>query len=118
MLNASKKAFALLMLGLVFGFAACSDSDSTGPAPITRSIGGTITGLTGELQLRLNVDGESFDIITVENDGEFTFDEEVPDGSDYEVEPFGSLSNCSPINLTNSTGTADGNVTNIQINCN
>jgi hypothetical protein len=78
----------------------------------TYSIGGTVTGLTGNLVLQNN----GGDDVTLGRDGPFIFETRIPSGSPYSVtvqsQPAGQL--CK---VVNGTGTANNNVTNITVTC-
>ena len=119
-MNKNKHLSAILMAILTFAFVNCGDdkkANDPDPNP-NYTIGGSISGLAGQIKLRLNVDGEEFDIVTITDDGSFTFSEEVPDGSDYEIEPFGSLADCPSFSITAASGTIEGaNITNVVVEC-
>jgi len=93
----------------------CTDNP---PPAATFSIGGTVTGLTGgTLQLGLVHSGNMGTSIDVTANGPFNFDpDQVSDGDTYSVTVLGQPAGqtCS---LTNGTGTATTNVTNISVNC-
>lgn len=119
-MNKNKHFSAFCMAILTLVFLSCGDDPKDNPPDPNPNytIGGTISGLTGQLKLRLNVDGVEFDIVTITEDGSFTFSEEVPDGSEYEVEPFGSLANCASFSITAPSGTIEGaNITNVVVDC-
>ena len=117
--NKHLSAFFIAILTLVFVYCGDDKKSPNDPDPnMNYSVGGTISGLTGQLKLRINVDGEAFDIVTITDNGSFTFSEEVPDGSDYEIEPFGSLADCPSFSITAPSGTIEGaNVTNVVVEC-
>ena len=82
----------------------------------TYTIGGTVSGLTGTaLEVALNTGG-NISYSQVIGTGNFTLSNLVPSGSTYSVtvmtQPTGQ--NCT---VTNGSGTASANVTNIQITC-
>ena len=79
---------------------------------VTRSIGGTVTGLVGSVVLQNN-GGNS---LTVSANGNFTFGAPVNDGATYNVtvatQPTGQ--SCA---VGSGSGTATANVTNVAITC-
>ncbi len=83
----------------------------------TLSIGGTVTGLakTGSGIVLQNNGGDN---LTVKANGNFTFPTLVPAGGAYKVtiltQPSGPNQVCT---VTNGTGTANANVTNVQVVC-
>lgn len=87
-------------------------------APTTFSIGGTLTGLqSGSVQLGLQHPGSGGSAIELTADGPFTFDpDRVEEGDSYTVsiltQPEGH--ECS---VTNGSGTATADVTNVQVAC-
>ncbi len=80
------------------------------PTPDQFTIGGTITGLEGGITLSLNGTEEVF------TTSSFTFSTQIADGSPYGV-AFVSADNNQSCSVTNGTGTATENVTNIDVNC-
>jgi hypothetical protein len=78
----------------------------------TYALNGTVEGLNGSLQLRL----EGGDTLSVTGSGPFTFQTRLPKGSTYAVslvaQPKGHR--CS---LSNQSGTVAGNVTGITVQC-
>lgn len=78
----------------------------------TYSLGGTVTGLNGTLQLRI----EGGETLSVSANGPFTFQTKLPKGGTYAVSviapPRGFR--CS---ITNGSGTVGGNVTDITAAC-
>jgi hypothetical protein len=82
------------------------------PEPSTYSIGGTVSGLAGQLVLRNGSEN-----LTVTANGAFTFATRVTSGTSYAVtvgsQPAGQ--NCT---VTNGTGTVgQANVTNVNVSC-
>src|SRR5262245_41178844 len=51
------------------------------PPPEEFAIGGTVSGLEGDLVLQLNGAGD----LSISADGDFTFDDTIVDGDDYAV---------------------------------
>ena len=84
---------------------------------ITYTIGGTVTNLAGTgagLELRNN----GGDTLLVNANGPFTFATALTPGSAYSVTVFMQPSSPpQPCLLTNGTGTATANVTNVTVNC-
>lgn len=82
------------------------------PPPTTYSIGGTVTGLSGTVVLQDN----GGDNLSVTASGAFTFATKVNSGAAYAVtvmtQPSGQT--CT---VTNGSGTASGNVTNVAVAC-
>jgi hypothetical protein len=103
---------ACIVVTLV-AFTACGggSTSTTTPPPQTYTIGGTVSGLTGTLVLADN--GTS---MTVTSDGSFTFPGTLSSGASYNVtvqtQPSGET--CS---VTNGSGNATSNITNIQVAC-
>jgi hypothetical protein len=75
------------------------------------TIGGTVKGLSGTLVLENN--GES---LTVTQNGSFTFHTPVASGDAYDVTVEKEPSN-QTCTVTNGSGTASANVTNVQVSC-
>src|SRR6056297_3899528 len=85
------------------------------PPPSTYSIGGTVSGLAGSgLTLRNN----GGDDLTVSANGGFTFATEIDSGDSYSVtvatQPSSPDQTCT---VTNGSGTATADVTNIAVAC-
>lgn len=101
-------SISLLALAL---FSCGEDSKST-PAVKSYKVGGTVTGITGELVLKIN----GGDKETINADGIYYFDTKLEDGTDYEVTsqpPFGQ--SCT---IEHVTGTIDGaDISNVDVNC-
>lgn len=76
------------------------------------TIGGTVNGLNGTVVLQNN----GGDDLSLSANGTFTFSKPVASGAIYtvEVEKNPATQNCV---VTNGTGTATGNVTNVQVDC-
>jgi len=81
----------------------------------TISVGGTVTGLKG---MGLVLEDNSTDDLTIAADGSFTFKTLLVSGTAYGVtiktEPSNPAQNCT---VSNATGTATANVTNVQVVC-
>jgi fibronectin type 3 domain-containing protein len=95
--------------------AACGGSGTTTPPPVTYTIGGTVSGLSGTGLVLQNNGGNN---LAVSANGTFTFSNAVASGSSYRItvlaQPSNPVQTCS---VANGSGTANANVTNIQITC-
>lgn len=78
--------------------------------PVTFSIGGSITGNAGDVVLALNGGNETF------SGGDFTFTNAVEEGADYSVR-FISEASGRDCALTNGSGTASADVSDISVTC-
>jgi uncharacterized repeat protein (TIGR03803 family) len=83
------------------------------------TIGGTVTGLTGTGMVLQNNNGDNLTVNT--NEGvtfSFTFSTPVASGAPYSVtiltQPSNPVQTCA---VTNGSGTANGNITNVQVAC-
>lgn len=78
--------------------------------------GGTVVGLTGTGLVLQDNGGD--DLAITNSGGAFTFKTAIAGGGTYNVtvktQPTGPLQNCS---VTNGSGTATANVTNVQVSC-
>lgn len=110
-------------LVLVVSLAGCGggggDKGGTSnppPQPATRTIGGTVTGLTGSGLVLRNNGGDN---LAVSASGAFTFATSIAEGSAYAVTAFTQPSNPSQTCVvSNGSGTVGGsNVTNVQVAC-
>jgi hypothetical protein len=108
------------LIGLVWIAVSCGgnngSSSSTGSqssGPFT--IGGTVAGLSGQGLVLQNNGGDS---LAVNASGTFTFSTPLTAGTDYNVmvatQPSNPSQECS---IANGSGTANANVTNIQVTC-
>jgi hypothetical protein len=104
--------FMLLGTALL-GVVGCAGSKSIPPPPATYSIGGTVSGLNGTGLVLQNNGGNN---LTVSASGAFTFTTATAGGGAYSVtvltQPAGQ--NCA---VTNGSGTASANVTNVSVAC-
>lgn len=82
------------------------------PAPVTRTVGGTVSGLTGSVVLQNNAGNN----LTVSTNGGFTFFAPINTGATYVVtvltQPAGQ--NCT---VASGSGTANADVTNVAVTC-
>ena len=120
----TKTLRTLVLAGGVAALTACGGggggggSDTPDPSPQqTYAMSGTVTGLTGTgLILQLST-GETYE---VEADGEFTFPDEIPEGTTYTItvnaHPTGDTQN-QVCEVENGTGTVNGEVSNIAVTC-
>lgn len=80
------------------------------------TIGGTVSGLTGATGLSLANEGGNY--LTLYSNGEFEFSGAVASGTAYNVTVYRQLSYpAQTCTVTNGSGTATANVTNIQVAC-
>ncbi len=100
-----------LTLAYCLCLAACSNNNSNG----FLTLGGTVSGLTGSgLVVQNNHQG----YLAIAGNGPFTFANTLSSGSTYNVnvltQPNNPLQFCG---VVNGSGTANGNINNVQINC-
>ena len=103
---------------LVLLLAACGGGgggSSNPPAPITYTVGGSVSGLTGNsVALRLNGGAD----LIISANGNYTFPSRIANGTAYTItvqtQPTGPSQTCA---LTNATGTIAANVTNVTVTC-
>jgi hypothetical protein len=104
---------SLAIIGASLMLAACGSSQNWEDSSPNASVGGTVTGLTGTTLALWNNGG---DRLAVAGNGRFTFPLQIAHGSDYTVivaaQPEGQT--CT---VTNGSGKASGNVTNITVTC-
>jgi uncharacterized repeat protein (TIGR03803 family) len=116
----AQRTFVPVVLAIVSAcFSACGggSGNTTPPPPATPyTIGGSVTGLSngGGFVLQNN----SGDSVVISSNGSFTFGKPVASGGTYSVtissEPHNPRQFCV---VNNGSGTADANVTNVQITC-
>lgn len=91
-------------------------SGGTGPTTTSYTIGGSAQGVANYSSSGLVLLDNGTDSLTVSSDGTFTFASPVASGGAYAVtvktQPSGET--CS---VTNASGTASGNVTNVTVSC-
>jgi hypothetical protein len=115
----------VLVCALIFGaLALTSCSGGVGssntqkqppPPPLTYTIGGTVSGLSGTGLVLQNNGGNN---LPVNADGSFTFASSVSGGTAYDVSVMTQPSNPAQMcTVANGTGTASANVTSVQVAC-
>jgi hypothetical protein len=119
-MRAQKRLFRQLAHTLAFFTAAIIASlalPSCNTAPIAYTVGGTVVNFTAAasgLVLQDNLKNS----LTLNSNGAFTFSTPLAVGSSYSVTISAQPSNPSQLcSVTNASGTVNGNVTNIQVNC-
>lgn len=94
----------------------CGGGTTSMTGPVTFTIGGTVSGVTGSGMV-LQDNGAS-NLSIVAGSTTFTFTTPIASGSAYSVtvfkQPSSPSQNCT---VTNGTGTAGANVTNVQVTC-
>jgi len=97
--------------------AICGCNTNSGGPPVTYTIGGSVINLAGTGGGLVLEDNQK-DSVSVNANGMFVFPTAIADGSAYSVtittQPSNPAQTCG---VTNGSGTASGNVTNIQVNC-
>jgi len=114
----SVRLSVIVMVSLAFVLlTSCSTSSGSGtPPPVDYSIGGSVTNLTSGDSVQLQDNGG--DTLTVTANGSFTFATKLASGAGYNVtvlaQPTSPTQVCT---VTNASGTATANVTNVAVNC-
>lgn len=101
------------------GYCLFSVSDTTAStmritAPVTYSIGGTLSHLTQDGLVLLNYGVDNLSV--TKNSTTFTFNTEIPSGSTYNI-TVGTQPTGQTCTVTNGSGTATADVTNISVDC-
>lgn len=111
-MNVRKVWFGLLTSAALVGFVSCGGGDDAAapPAPVTYTVGGTLSGSVGTVVLKLNGAGD----LSTAAPGSFTFAAGIGNGTAYTVTAAGAQ-NCSVANGTGTMGA--NNVTNVTITC-
>ena len=115
-MNAAPKfPYVAVLVISMFTFAACNNN--SGAPAVKFTIGGTVVNLAGTaggLVLQDNMQNN----LSVNANGAFTFVSTVPSGTAYSItistQPSSPAQTCG---VTNASGTARANVTNIEVNC-
>lgn len=81
--------------------------------PMTYTIGGTITGLSGSTVLQDN----GGDNLTVSANGTFQFATAIPASTAYKVTQLSQTSTSQTCTVTNGSGTATANITTVTVTC-
>jgi hypothetical protein len=103
----------VMPLPIVVGCGGSAGGGSTPPPPTTYTIGGTVSGLTGTGLVLQDNGGNN---LSVSASGSFTFSTAVDSGAAYSVAVFTQPTDQS-CTVTSGSGTASGNVTNVQVSC-
>jgi len=81
------------------------------------TVGGTVTGLNGQVIVHNNVPLKPYDEVTIDTPGPFTFGKDVTDEKEYSVSIY-RQPNVQTCTVTNGSGTLQGaNIDNVIINC-
>lgn len=100
-------------LAACLALAACGQSQNWSQNPGFITIGGTVSGLDGTLDINNNAGSDK---LAITSNGPFTFALELASGASYDV-AISSQPTGQTCTLTNATGTSTSNVTNIAITC-
>jgi len=104
-------------IGTATGNVANADVSCTSLAAVTYTITGTVTGLKGPgLILQDDLGINDYDILPVSANGSFTFVDPVASGGPYSVSALSQPTGRSCV-VSNGSGTATANVTNVSIVC-
>jgi N-acetylneuraminic acid mutarotase len=112
-----KPLLLALILCAAFSVSGCSSSSSSGnpPPPATYTIGGTVSGLAGTGLVLQDNGGNN---LSIGSDGNFIFTTPLNGGATYAVtvstQPSSPTQTC---NVANGSGTANANVSNVQVAC-
>lgn len=105
------RMFTLMAMASLL-FSVLGSGGTTPQAPTTYTIGGMVTGLSGTVVLQNNGGNN----LAVSATGSFKFTTAVASGSTYNVTVQTQPSN-QTCTVTNGSGTASANVTNVQVSC-
>ena len=112
-MNARNIAVGAIVAAVVAGaIVSCSGSGSgSGSAPATFTVGGTLSGATGGVTLRLNGAND-----LAQSNGGFTFPNKLGGGDTYNVQVIDAADRCT---VANGAGTivANANITNVAVTC-
>ncbi|MGA8221852.1 MAG: hypothetical protein WB780_09395, partial [Candidatus Acidiferrales bacterium] len=114
-----KSCMLILLVVMSLSVSACGGGGTTGTTPpppsSTYTIGGTVSGLSGTGLILQNNGGNN---LAISANGNFTFSTAIASGGSYNVtvlsEPSSPAQNCA---VTNGSGTANANVTSVQVTC-
>ena len=111
----SRMFMLMVMVMASLSFSACGGGSTTAPSPTTYTIGGTVSGLSGTGLMLQNNGGNN---LAVSANGGFTFTTPVASGGTYNLtvltQPSSPAQTCV---VTNGSGTANVNVTSVQVTC-
>ena len=115
LLSRTKSLFLPTILCFSALFSGCGGGGSPTVKVVSYTIGGTLSGLTGKGLVLQNTGGNN---LTVSANGPFTFSSPISSGSAYSVtvltQPSSPAQICA---VSNATGMAGANVTNVQVVC-
>src|ERR1035438_9509002 len=104
-----------IMIMVALSFSGCGGGSSSGQPPPTYSIGGTVSGLSGN---GLVLEDNGGNNLPIGASGAFTFTTPIAGGGTYNVtvlmQPSSPAQACM---VTNGSGTANANVTSVQVAC-
>ena len=104
------------LIGILF-VIGCAGGGTQGsnPPPVTYTIGGTVSGLSGTGLVLQNNGGNN---LSVSANGSFTFTTAIASGSTFNVTVFSQPSNpAQTCGVTGGSGTASANVTSVVVTC-
>jgi len=106
---------AAVAIAALFLVGCGSGGSGTNPPPQTYIIGGTVSGLSGTGLVLQNNGGNN---LSISGNGSFTFSTAIAAGGAYSVavltQPSNPVQTCT---VANGSGTANANVTNVQVSC-
>jgi hypothetical protein len=118
----SSSVLGIVLLVATFTLTSCNSASGGGtttppppPPPPTYTIGGTASGLSGTGLVLQNNGGND---LSVSMDGAFTFASPVSSGGAYNVSVLTQPANpAQTCDVTNGTGKASANISNVQVTC-
>lgn len=116
-MKAVQRPLLLVTLALTsIFFTSCgSGTNQFPPPPVTHTVGGTVSGLAGTGLVLQDNGGNN---LAISANGSFTFLTAIMDSTTYSVTVLTQPSSPAQIcTVTNDSGTATANVTNIQVTC-
>ncbi len=106
---------AAVAIAALFLVGCGSGGSGTNPPPQTYIIGGTVSGLSGTGLVLQNNGGNN---LSISGNGSFTFSTAIAAGGAYSVAVLTQPSNpAQTCTVANGSGTANANVTNVQVSC-
>ena len=115
--NLWRRGSNIFGLFLCLALASCGGggAQNSSSAPVTYTIGGTVSGLSGAGLVLQDNGGNNLSIST---NGSFTFSTAIANGSTFDVTVLTQPSNpAQTCGVTNGSGTASANVTSVQVTC-